>query len=393
MRRVRILRRKRQDGFRRGPFSTRSLLARAVAVVGIMVGNLLVVPGAAGVLGELTPPVVTPVIFGTLGANGWYTSHVTVNWQVVDSDSIVLSTSGCDARTLTTDTAGVSLTCSATSDGGETSVTKTIKIDQAPPTVTAEASRAPDVNGWYNHGLTVAFSGTDATAGVASCSSAAYAGPDNPSASVSGSCTDWAGNVGTATFPLKYDATPPILSHLGARAGNRRIALTWNASPDTQIVEITRAPGRRGSTTTTVYHGQAASYTDSGLKIGERYQYTVSAFDQAGNVASKTLGITATGPLLNPVPGARVSSAPLLIWTPVKGARYYNLQLMRGHKIFSVWPTTARFQLPRSWIFNGRRYRLRPGVYRWYVWPGFGSLSADRYGRLLGASSFAFAHN
>jgi hypothetical protein len=30
-------------------------------------------------------------------------------------------------------------------------------------------------------------------------------------------------------------------------------------------------------------------------------------------------------------------------------------------------------------------------VYRWYVWPGFGRISAARYGRLLGSSTFVVA--
>jgi hypothetical protein len=56
--------------------------------------------------------------------------------------------------------------------------------------------------------------------------------------------------------------------------------------------------------------------------------------------------------------------------------------------VLSAWPVRASFQLPRSWVYNGRRYRLRPGVYRWYVWPGIGRISANRYGALLGSSSF-----
>ena len=392
MRRIQILRRRGRGGFPRRRLSSRSVSARAVAILAFAAGNLLVVPGAAGVLRDSTPPVVTPIIFGTLGANGWYTSNVTINWAIVDADSIILSTSGCDARTLTADTTGVTVACSATSAGGDTTVSKTIKLDQTPPSVSAVPARAPDANGWYNHPLAITFAGTDATSGIASCSSGSYAGPDNPSASVAGSCTDLAGNVGTASLSLKYDATPPAISQLRAKAGNHRIDLTWNASSDTQVVEVARSPGTKGATTTTLYQGHAASYRDGGLKVGARYQYTVTAFDQAGNTASEALGVTATGPLLNPVPGARVGSAPLLVWTAVKGARYYNLQLIRGHKILSIWPTSARFQLRRSWVFNGHRYRLRPGVYRWYVWPGFGPASADRYGRLLGRSSFVFSH-
>jgi len=44
--------------------------------------------------------------------------------------------------------------------------------------------------------------------------------------------------------------------------------------------------------------------------------------------------------------------------------------------------------LKRSWTYAGHRYRLSPGRYRWYVWPGRGPRSANRYGRLLGSSSF-----
>jgi len=44
---------------------------------------LLLTPGAPGepdVAGDPTPPVGAPLITGTLGAEGWYTSNLTVNW-------------------------------------------------------------------------------------------------------------------------------------------------------------------------------------------------------------------------------------------------------------------------------------------------------------------------
>jgi hypothetical protein len=79
------------------------------------------------------------------------------------------------------------------------------------------------------------------------------------------------------------------------------------------------------------------------------------------------------------------------VWTPIKRAGYYNVQLVRGKKILSAWPRTNHFQVPRSWVYQGHRYRLHRGVYRWYVWPGFGAFSANRYGSVLGGSSFAFS--
>jgi hypothetical protein len=75
----------------------------------LIAAALLVAPRAPGlpdVPGDPTPPVVIPVISGTLGNAGWYTSNVTVNWSVTDPESIILSTTGCNAITLTTDTVG-----------------------------------------------------------------------------------------------------------------------------------------------------------------------------------------------------------------------------------------------------------------------------------------------
>jgi hypothetical protein len=140
-----------------------------------------------------------------------------------------------------------------------------------------------------------------------------------------------------------------------------------------------------------VYRGPAKKFRDRHLRVGAKYRYTVIALDQAANSATRKVAAIATGPLLSPVPGARVKSAPRLIWTPVKGASYYNVQLIRGNKIMSAWPTKAQLKLPRSWVYRGHRYRLHRGLYQWYVWPGFGLLSAGRFGDRLGGSSFVFA--
>ena len=441
---------------RRGHSVTLALVA--VAAVG-----LLTVPRAAGAPDDVTVDIV---ITGTLGTNGWYTSSVTVNWIVTGA----ADSSGCDAKTLTTDTTGTTLTCTA-SDLNGTTVTKskTFKIDKTPPTAApaasraadangwyahaltvtfsgtdgtsgiaacstktysgpdnasatvsgsctdnagnvgasslplkydatppvtaAAASRAADANGWYNHALTVSFAGNDVTSGIASCSSASYSGPDDASASVAGSCTDKAANVGAASQPLKYDSTPPTVSRLAAAAGNRRFELKWSNSADTENVEVARSPGRGRAQTSKIYSGRAKSCRDAGLIVGKAYRYTVTGFDQAGNASSATVTVTATGPLLSPPPGARVTSPPVLAWTPVARASYYNLQIVRGRKILSVWPRRHYFRLPRSWSFDGHRYRLEDGVYHWYVWPGFGRLSVAKYGNRLGGSTFVVGHH
>lgn len=383
---------------RRGWRGRRPPGGRLTALTAVSAVLLLPLAGSAQALVDTTPPVVDYTIDGIAGTSGWFQGNsrgdfVVVHWTVRDPESPILSTTGCEyAVRINGPNGGTTRTCSATSDGGTRTVTtRIVKIDATAPAVHAAADRAPDSNGWFNHAVRVAFGGTDATSGVASCSTTTYAGPDNGRAVVPGTCTDRAGNVGRTSFPLAYDGTPPQLKKLRLKHATRAVILRWQASADTQRVEVTRAPGKSRGTSATVYKGAAKAFRDQGLRVGTEYRYTVSAFDAASNRASRTVAVTATGALFSPAPGTRVRGAPRLTWAPVRGATYYNVQLVRGGRIFSAWPTGTSMTLPRSWVYHGQRYRLHAGVYRWYVWPGFGRLAASHYGRLLGRSSFLFA--
>ena len=117
---------------------------------------------------DATPPVVTPVLSGTLGANGWYTSNVGVSWKVTDPESTVSSTSGCGAVTVSNDTAGSTFTCTAKSAGGSTTRSVTVKKDAMPPKSTIVR---PGKGAAYTQGqvITASYSCTDATSGVTSC--------------------------------------------------------------------------------------------------------------------------------------------------------------------------------------------------------------------------------
>ncbi len=81
---------------------------------------------------DATAPVITPSVGGTLGAGGWYVSNVTVSWLVADPYSGIATSAGCGTVTLTSYTAGTTLSCSATSVAGLTNAASvTIKIDEA----------------------------------------------------------------------------------------------------------------------------------------------------------------------------------------------------------------------------------------------------------------------
>jgi hypothetical protein len=330
---------------------------------------------------------VTPIYFGTLGANGWYVSNVTVNWVVEPIP--VMGTEGCQATTIVTDTVDTPLRCHAWwADGTNIDITIHIRRDATPPTVTPVLSRPPDANGWYNQALTVSFAGSDATSGIESCSQATYAGPDNPNVAVSGSCRDRAGHQTAAIAAFNYDATPPVIRRLAIRAGKRSAKVQWRTAGGAQTAQLLRSPGLKGATESVLYTGRETEHVDGRLKPGRKYHYRLVATDPAANQATKAIDFVARGALLYPAPGERVSKPPLLIWTAKRGASYYNVILVRGRRVFSAWPLRARLQLRRKWTYRGHRYKLRPGLYRWFVWPGRGPLSAGNYGRLLGGSTF-----
>ncbi|HEY6417286.1 MAG TPA: hypothetical protein VIX41_13640, partial [Acidimicrobiales bacterium] len=337
---------------------------------------------------DATAPQLTPTAARAPNANGWYRLPVAITFPGADATSgIQACTPQQTYQGPDSGSASVAGFC-ADRAGNTTSLAFGLRYDETAPALAAVPSRAPDSNGWYTHGLTVAFSGSDATSGVEACSSGSYSGSDDPTAAIPGSCRDRAGNVAGGAFSFRYDANGPNLRDVHTTLGNRTAHLTWTASPDTRLVEVRRAPGRKGDAVTVVYRGSGDGFRDTGLTVGRRYRYRVTLFDAAENATSQATAITAAGALFDPAPGEGVGAPPRLKWTPVTGASYYNLQLIRGRRILSVWPIRASFQLRRTWTYNGQRYRLRPGVYRWYVWPGFGPRAASKYGRLIGSSRF-----
>lgn len=162
---------------------------------------------------DFTPPVVSPVVTGTLGDNDFYTSDVMVSWQVSDSDSPISNESGCAMTSISSDTQGVTITCSATSGGGTTTNSVTIKRDTTPPVLTATLNGTAGNNGWHRSDVEVSFSCTDATSGAANCPAPTLLTNEGINSCVFASATDRAGNTGSITVDgIKIDKTPPVLS-------------------------------------------------------------------------------------------------------------------------------------------------------------------------------------
>jgi hypothetical protein len=313
----------------------------------------------------------------------WFTKPVRLEWSFIGAPE----PGTCLDVTLTQDTPGTNQGCIVTDNGETLKREVTIKIDQTPPDVTSvDADRLPDHEGWYTRPVTFTPKATDTTSGIAGCDSATYAGPDSPNAALVAICRDNAGNRGSRAFQLRYDVTPPDPSPAAIKTGDRVVRLSWPAGATATVM---RTPGTDGASSSVLYEGAGTGFTDREVRNGRHYRYVLTLTDQAGNAASRELPATPQRKLLVPERKATVAAPPLLKWTPVRGARYYNVQLLRnGRKILSAWPKQASLQLKQQWRFHGRRYRLKPGKYTWYVWPGKGPRSARRYGERIGARTF-----
>jgi hypothetical protein len=347
-----------------------------------------------------TPPSVSVALARGPDSGGWYNHPV--DFQANGSDNLS-GIASCNSGTFG---GGGSVSASCSDRAGNVGgAGVAVNYDSSAPSIDSITfDRPPDSDGWYNHAVRVSFHGSDGGSGIGACTDMTYSGPDTTSTTVSGTCTDKAGNRAGGTSPaFKFDATPPTIGNVGFDWDDGTATLTWTASPDTKLIEIDRTPGTAGADATVVFKGLASSFEDTGLTNKVKYVYTINGFDDAGNKAAESVSIVPGAKLYSPARGSVVTSPPLLAWRPVAGASYYNVQVyygignavrrvasvnVNGRKVLTVWPLQPRYRMKKAWKYKGKARKLALGHYRWYVYPGIGKRTANKYGPLIGQSDF-----
>jgi hypothetical protein len=163
---------------------------------------------------DTSPPMVSPVVGPSTPSSGWHTTDVLVTWAVFDFDGPILHSTGCGPSTILFD-GTTTLTCTATSAGGTSSNTVTIKRDGTKPTIAVTRTPAsPDgANGWYVTAPTISFECDDDTSGVATCPGPVTLGSSASGQTVTGVALDVAGNQRTVTSPsMKVDLVDPTVT-------------------------------------------------------------------------------------------------------------------------------------------------------------------------------------
>ena len=117
--------------------------------------------------GDVTPPVITPTVTGTLHPSGWYTSDITVRWSISDPESEIVSTEGCYDSTFTTDFTHALPYCRAMSHGGSSYESVALRRDTTGPAITITT---PAVTTYaLNSSVMPAYSCVDGGADIATC--------------------------------------------------------------------------------------------------------------------------------------------------------------------------------------------------------------------------------
>lgn len=235
---------------------------------------------------DTTSPLITPTISPLPNAAGWNNSNPTVTWSVSDPDSGIATSTGCGSTTISTDTTGQQVTCSATNGSGlSNSQSVTIKLDKtAPNAPTASVNPPPNSAGWNNTTpVTVSFtSNGDAgtvQSGVANCTNATNLISETTGTVVNGTCTDVAGNSSApASTTVKIDKTKPTIAGSPSPAAN---SAGWNNTSVT--LNFTCTDGTSGVA--------SGSPTNANNTFGEGAGQSVSSTctDNAGNTITSTV--------------------------------------------------------------------------------------------------------
>jgi hypothetical protein len=251
---------------------------------------------------------------------------------------------------------------------------------QGVPQVNYSLSTAPNANGWHRIPVTVHWfvspnspTQTPHLIKATGCSPGELVDVQT-SGTVLTCRAEWDdGTVITRpTKPLKIDWTPP--SSIGARAGRPPDSYGWYGRPLRILFSGTDALSGIAACSRPVYK---SPNTAKALSTG-------ACVDRAGNSRALTVTFKYHAPIVSPRPGRKVARAPLIDWVSMPNARRFNVQVWhKGQKVLSRFPKSSRFQMPRSWIQDGVRYRMQSARYDVYVWPRF-----RRYGKLVGHTYF-----
>jgi hypothetical protein len=272
---------------------------------------------------DSVPPTTTGTPSPQPNAAGWNNTDVTVTLTATDNvggsgvKQISYGASGAQSIA-TTVTNGASAVITLTAEGMTTIIyfatdiagnteaahVLTIHIDKTPQTISETSNAPPNVYGGNNNSVTVSVACSDGLSGLAPGSppAATVVSTEAAGQSVTGTCTDIAGNSASATVAnINIDRTPPSAYATASPGPN---ASGWNNTNVT--VRFSGADNLSGI--------DFCAATVSLTSEGAGQTATGTCTDKAGNVsvpATAKVNIDKTPPVISGMPSASCS-----LWPP-----------------------------------------------------------------------------
>ena len=163
---------------------------------------------------DVTPPAVTALVTPAPNAAGWNSSPPTVTWSVADPESGVTSSTGCAATSVSEETTGLTLTCTATNGADlSSSASVTLKLDTQAPTISLVQPADGEILS-LNASVVANYTCADTTSAITGCvGSVASGAPLNTATpgehSFTVRATDAAGNSAERTH--RYQVRQPYV--------------------------------------------------------------------------------------------------------------------------------------------------------------------------------------
>jgi hypothetical protein len=183
---------------------------------------------------------------------------------------------------LTQDTAGTTVTCSATNANGTTSYPVTIQIDTQPPTISLTGMPAANANGWYNANVTLTWTCQDSLSGPVAPTVSQTLSVEGQNRSATATCADNAGNTSSNTISgINIDKTPPTTPQF-----------TGSTLTNGGTYRLGRVPTAPSCTATDALSGLASCIVSGYSATLGAHIVTATATDNAGNTATAQLSYT-----------------------------------------------------------------------------------------------------
>jgi hypothetical protein len=260
---------------------------------------------------DRTPPTVSATADRAANGNTWYSDNVTVSFLCADQAALS-GIKSCPASQTLAEGKNQTASGTATDNAGNTATASVtgINVDKTAPSLWGAATTGPNLHGWYDNSLVVAWNCSDALSGIdGTCPANSTVSGEGSNLGASASVSDKAGNTTSESVSgIHIDTTAPVT----AASVNAPLPTGWYADK----AHVTLDAGDNLSGIDATYYqvdGGATSTYAGAFDFSTAGVHTITFWskDNAGNVEDATgAGHTVTVKIDNIAPSITGGPSP-----------------------------------------------------------------------------------